>query len=322
VTSTLGSSGRQPADDYLRRLVERCKADHAIQGVLLLGSAAAPGAFDALSDLDLLVITTSPRRHSTAAWLATIDPPPLFSWTYPSPVGGQRVGQAIYEGPLVVDLAFVASHQALLLGLALTGLTRRPVFLRRLPLQAASQLDAWLAIAARGTKVLFDRAGLAQRIARPTEAVPRVWPTSDAYLNTVHSALGLILWESKQLARGELWMALETVDHQVKSRLLTLIEWHAAAVDPKLRDTWYEGRHIEQWADDRWLPSVSRTRSRFDISEAWDALFVTLDLLSEVGTDLARELDYTFPAEQETRVRWWIEARRAASQRGRALGSL
>lgn len=315
VASSGSSSGQRQIDNYLTRFVERCETEHAIQGVLLLGSAAAPGEFDALSDLDLMIITTSPRRLSSAAWLGSIDPPALFSWTYPSPVGGQRVGQAIYDGPLVVDLAFVPSYQALLLGLAVRGLSRRPALRRHLPLKAASQLDAWLAIAARGTKVLFDRAGLAKRIAGSTEAVTRTLPTPDLYLNAVYSALGLILWESKQLVRGELWMALETVDHQVKDCLLTLIEWHAVAVDPEPKDTFYGGRHIQQWADNRWLASLGQARSRFDVSEAWDALFVTLDLLSEVGTEIARALDYTYPVEQEIKVRQWIEARRATSRR-------
>jgi hypothetical protein len=158
--------------------------------------------------------------------------------------------------------------------------------------------------------VLFDRAGVVKRIACSTEVVARTLPTPEVYLNTVSSALGLILWESKQLVRGELWMALETVDHQVKECLLTLIEWHAVAVDPNLTDTFYGGRHIQQWADDRWFPSLLQARSRFDISEAWDALFVSLDLLSEVGSELARALDTTYPAEQEIRVRQWMEARR------------
>lgn len=316
VASSDGPPAQQQIDAYLARFVERCKTEYAIHGVLLLGSAAAPGAFDALSDLDLMVITTSPGRLSSAAWLSSIDPPALFSWTYPSPIGGQRVGQAVYAGPLVVDLAFVPSHQAFLLGLAVGGLSRRPGLRRRLHIQAASQLDAWLAIAARGTRVLFDRAGIANRIASSSEVVTRTLPSADVYLNAVYSALGLILWESKQLVRGELWMALETVDHQLKDHLLTLLEWHALAMNPQLKDTFYGGRYIEQWADNRWLPSLRRARSPYDVSEAWDALFVTLDLLSEVGTDLARALDFVYPVEHEIRVRRWVAARREISAKG------
>jgi hypothetical protein len=128
--------------DYLDRFVTRCEADRKVQGVLLLGSAADPRKIDELSDLDLMVITTSPRRLSSPAWLESIEPPPLFSWTYQSPIGSQRVGQAIYEGPIVVDLAFVTTVQAFLLGLAVRGLARRPALRRLLPANVAAQIDA------------------------------------------------------------------------------------------------------------------------------------------------------------------------------------
>jgi hypothetical protein len=210
--------------DYLDQFVERCRPERTIHAVLLLGSAAGPEMVDVLSDLDLMVVTSSPRRLSSSAWLTSIAPPPLFTWTYPSPVGGQRVGQAVYDGPLVVDLAFVSSFQALLLGMVVGGISRWPVLRRCLPVSVTTQVDSWLTISARGTKVLFDRAGLARRITAHAGPGPRELPARPVYLNTVYSGLGLLLWESKQLVRGELWMALETVDHQVKQCLLTMIE--------------------------------------------------------------------------------------------------
>ena len=44
-------------------------------------------------------------------------------------------------------------------------------------------------------------------------------------------------------------MALETVDQQVKQRLLKMIEWHSIATNPELRETWYGGRRIHERAD-------------------------------------------------------------------------
>jgi hypothetical protein len=309
------SSAAERIAEYLERFVGRCKAEQAVHGVLLLGSMADPDAADALSDLDLMVITTSPRRLSSPAWMDSMDPPALFFWMYDSPIGGQRVGQAIYEGPLVVDLAFVHSLQALVLGTVVKGLSRRPSHRRRLPAEFLSQIDAWLAIVDRGAKVLFDRAGLARRIAFSPVHRTRRLPSEEVYLNTVHSALGLILWESKQLVRGELWMALETVDHQVKECLLTMIEWHSMAVNPELSDTWYGARHMQDWADRRWLPSLRQAWAHLDVAEAWDALFVTLELFSEVATETGLLLGYKYPADDELSVRGWIETRRAAIHR-------
>jgi predicted nucleotidyltransferase len=300
-------------NDYLDRFAERCKAQRGVHSVLVLGSAADDRAIDALSDLDLMVITTSPRRLSTFEWLELDDFPLVFSWTYDSPTGSQKVHQLIYDGPLVVDVAFVSSAQALLLGTAVQALSRWPTLRPRLPSSLMSQIDVWQVIAARGTKVLIDRAGLARRIGTSAKPMSRKRPTEGDYVNTVYSLFGLLLWESKQIVRRELWMALGTVDHQVKACLLTMIEWHAMASNPQLGDTWYGGRRADDWADPKWRPALSRTWPTYDAAGAWDALFATLELFSDVAGDTARLLGYQYPAADDERVRSWIASRRAAS---------
>jgi aminoglycoside 6-adenylyltransferase len=304
------SASSEQVRDYLDHFVAWCQAEHSVRGVILLGSAAQDGAVDPLADLDLLVITKHRRRFSSLEWLELIDPPPMFSWTYQSPVGGETVHQAIYDGPLVVDIALVPSVQTFLLGLAVVGLSRHSLLRRHLPASLTLQLDAWLAITRRGTKVLLDKNGLAKRIAVSVAQVsPRV-PTQEVYLNTVRSLFGLILWESKQLVRHELWMALETVDQQVKQCLLKLIEWHSIATNPQLSDTWYGGRRIDEWADPRWVTALRQTWPTYDVEGAWDALLATLELSSNVAKETAQSLGYRYPVDEELKVRSWIADRR------------
>ncbi|HWT81466.1 MAG TPA: aminoglycoside 6-adenylyltransferase, partial [Candidatus Methylomirabilis sp.] len=290
-----------------------CRGQRGVHGALVLGSAANDRAVDALSDLDLMVITTSRRRLSSLEWLELSDFPLLFSWTYDSPLGGQNVHQLIYDGPLVVDLAFVSSAQAFLLGTGVQALAHSPLLRRRLPPSLKSQIDAWLAIAGRGTTVLFDRAGLARRIAISPAPMSPKRPTQGDYLNTVYSLFGLLLWESKQIVRGELWMAIGTVDHQVKTCLLTMMEWHAMATNPQLGDTWYGGRRVDEWANPKWATAIRHTWPSYDAAQAWDALFATLELFSDVSAETARLLGYQYPAPDERRVRSWITSRREAS---------
>jgi hypothetical protein len=306
------SISSQQASDYLDGFVAWCRAERSVRGVILLGSAAGEGADDPLSDLDLMVITNQRRRLSSPEWLDLIDPPPLFSWTYRSPVGGETVRQAIYAGPLVVDIALVSSVQAFLVALAVSRLSRLSVLRRHLPVSLTLQLDAWLAITGRGTKVLLDKQGLAKRMAASAEVAPKV-PTQDVYLNTVHSLFGLILWESKQLVRHELWMALGTVDQQVKQCLLTMMQWHSIATHPELGDTWYGGRRVQEWADPRWVTALPRAWPSYDVEAAWEALFATLELFSKVAKETAQSLGYRYPVDEELRVRSWIEARRPAA---------
>ena len=307
------SISSEQAGDYLDRFVAWCRSERSVRGVILMGSVAHDGAVDPLSDLDLLVITNQRRRLSSPEWLDLIDPPPLFSWTYPSPVGAQTVRQAIYDGPLIVDIALVSSVQAFLLGMAVKGLSQLSVLRRHLPVSLTLQLDAWLAITGRGTKVLLDKHGLAKRmVASVAEVAPKV-PKQHVYLNTVHSLFGLILWESKQLVRHELWMALGTVDRQVKQCLLTMMEWHSIATNPELGDTWYGGRRVQEWADPRWVAALRQTWPRYDVEGAWDALLATLELFSKVAKETGQSLGHPYPLDEEVRVRSWINARRPAT---------
>jgi hypothetical protein len=94
-----------------------------------------------------------------------------------------------------------------------------------------------------------------------------------------------------------------------------MVEWHSMAMNQELGDTWYGGRHMEIWADQRWLPTLRQAWSRFDGAEAWDALFVTLALFSDVASETGRLLGYKYPADDVLRVRGWVEARRAVSRR-------
>ena len=72
---------------------------------MVMGSVAQSGTEDALSDLDVMLITTKPRELRRGEWLDEIGPRPILSWTYRSPIGRQTVRQVVYDGPLVVDIA-------------------------------------------------------------------------------------------------------------------------------------------------------------------------------------------------------------------------
>ena len=113
---------------------------------------------------------------------------------------------------------------------------------------------------ARGYRVLHDELGLEERTAElqppaapapPNAAAPQL--ASDFWYHA--------LWTAKKLRRGEVFTALECLDGYMKARIVTLLEWHARAVDPAV-DTWHGGRYLERWADPGALVALeARTRS-------------------------------------------------------------
>jgi hypothetical protein len=256
-----------------------------------------------------MIITTRPRQLRRGEWLADLSPAPVLSWTYRSPVGGQTVRQIVYDGPFVVDVATTSWIQAALSGVAVAAITRLPQLRRVFPPTSAQQLDAWSQITRGGALVALDKDGIATRMARSLDGPSTPLPSAADFLNTVQSFFGLLLWQSKQLVRGELWMALGTVDQQVKQQPLIMMQWHTVVVRPGVTETSYSGRHIGQWLDPRWFDSLPRVWAGYDLQEAWTALFATLDLFSAVANEVADAGRYRYPRDDERQLRAWLSER-------------
>ena len=75
----------------------------------------------------------------------------------------------------------------------------------------------------------------------------------------------------------------------MKARLVTLLEWHARAVDPTV-DTWHEGRYLERWADPGALAALERAYAHYDLRDVARALWETIDLWQSLEEETARRL--------------------------------
>jgi aminoglycoside 6-adenylyltransferase len=304
--------------EYLARLVSWAQSASSVRGVLVMGSVAQIGTEDALSDLDVMLITTRPRELRRGGWLDEIGPRPILSWTYRSPIGRQIVRQVVYDGPLVVDIATTSWTQAALTGATITAIARLPWLRRAFGAPISTQLEAWLQITRRGTRVLLDKDGIATRMAASIDEVSIFRPSEAEFLNTVHSLFGLLLWQSKQLVRRELWMALATVGQQVEDQLLVMLQWHAATSPSEAKDTWYGGRHIEQWLDPRLSASLPKIWLGYDVYQAWAALVATLDLFSLAAQEVAHRSRFRYPTDDERQLRTWLSERQPEPTRSDA----
>jgi aminoglycoside 6-adenylyltransferase len=150
----------------------------------------------------------------------------------------------------------------------------------------------------RGHRVLLDRIGVSERLAaianRPTVEAP---PTQGELTELASDFWYHALWTAKKLRRGEVFTALDCLDGYVKARLVTLMGWHARAVDPTV-DTWHGGRFLERWADPGALAALERAFARYDLRDVARALWETIDLWQGLEEEtasrlgLATELDH------------------------------
>ncbi len=142
----------------------------------------------------------------------------------------------------------------------------------------------------RGYRLLLDRVGLAEQLARLAAAsAPPSAPSQGEFDQLVADFWYHALWTAKKLRRGEVFTALECLDGYMKARLVTLLGWHALAIDPAV-DTWHSGRFLERWADPGALSALESAFAHYDLRDVARALWETIDLFQGLEEETARRL--------------------------------
>jgi aminoglycoside 6-adenylyltransferase len=81
-------------------------------------------------------------------------------------------------------------------------------------------------------------------------------------------------------------------------RLVTLLEWHARAVDPTV-DAWHGGRFLERWADPGALAALEIAYARYDLRDVARALWATIDLWQGLEEETAKRLGLALELDHE-----------------------
>jgi aminoglycoside 6-adenylyltransferase len=239
-----------------------------VRAAIVVGSQArAEFPADRWSDLDVPLFVDDPRALAEdASWVESFGTPVL---TFLESTGfGDRVERRVlYETGEDVDFPLLpAAEWRELAGSA----------------EARSML-------ARGYRILHDELGLAEALAElppPDEATP---PDAAALRELSADFWYHVLWTAKKLRRGEVFTAIECLDCYLKARLVTLIGWHAHAIDPAV-DTWHGGRFLERWADPGALAALERAYAHYDLRDVARALWETVDLFQGLEEEVARRL--------------------------------
>jgi len=255
-------------------LLEAAVADWAeerddVLAVLVVGSQARTEApADRWSDLDLGLIVEEPARYlDNRDWLEEFGVPVL---TFLEPTfEGSRERRVLYETGEDVDFVVLP-----------------PSAVEQLPTTPGAAVAL-----ARGYRVLVDRIGLEDRIATLVASAPAAPepPTQVAFTELANDFWFHALWIAKKLRRGEVYTAVDCLDGYLKWRLVTLLGWHARAVDPSV-DTWHEGRFLERWADPGALVHLEFAYGRYSVRDAAYGLWSSVDLWQGLEEETARRL--------------------------------
>ena len=254
-------------------LIEAAVADWAqerddVRAAIVVGSRARTDTpADKWSDLDVLLIVDDPEPYAEDdLWVSEFGTPAL-TFLEDTPAG-QRERRVLYVNGEDVDL---------------------PLF----PLSALERLGGSAnatALLARGYRMLVDKIGLEERLRGLVERAPAMVRPSQADFDQLASDFWYhALWTAKKLRRGEVFTAIDCLDGYMKARLVTLLEWHARAVDPSV-DTWHAGRFLERWADPGALSALEKAFAHYDVRDVARALWETIDLFQGLEEETARRL--------------------------------
>jgi molybdopterin-guanine dinucleotide biosynthesis protein A len=97
------------------------------------------------------------------------------------------------------------------------------------------------------------------------------------------------LWAARRLRKGDVFLSVDAVNGALKRSVVTLLGWHALAVDPEA-PVLEAGRGLERWADAGALSSLELAYAHYDLRDAARALWETVDLFGGLEEETARRL--------------------------------
>ena len=244
------------------------RAQEDVRAAVVIGSQARHEApADRWSDLDVVLFLDEPERlASDASWIESFGTP-VLSFLERAPVSGQVERRVLYDDGQDVDFVLLDAS------------AWREVMAEPDP----------AAVLARGYRVLHDELGISVALAELTSPAEPEPPDAAALSELANDFWYHALWTARKLRRGEVFTAIGCLDGYLKARLVTLLEWHARALDPSA-DTWHGGRFLEHWADPGALAALERAYAHYDLRDVARALWETIDLWQGLEEETARRL--------------------------------
>ena len=280
-----------PPSDYAAleaRFLAWAAAQPALRAAVVVGSRARPEPPHPLSDLDLILFTTTPAVFAAASdWLAALGP--IWTAVRNDTGGGDPEWLVLYAGGLKADFVLTPTPESASLADRLRASPYRNVY-------------------RRGVRVLYNHRGPpalpAEWLRAPLD--PPLLPDQAAFTAGLHAAWYAADRAARLLARGDLWRAHQQVDSALKQALLQMLAWHAHARPGAPARTWDDGRDLARWADPAAFAALPAAFAAHAGPDLWRALFATLALFHRLARETAQSLRYPYPAETEAAVLDWL----------------
>jgi aminoglycoside 6-adenylyltransferase len=159
-----------------------------------------------------------------------------------------------------------------------------------------------------GYKVLVDKDGLTKNLKSATYQASIIKkPSRDQFEKLLFDFWWDTTYVAKCLARDEIFYAKYMSETVIRTNyLVPVIEWWIASQHDWTITTNKHGRLFKKYLPESQWTKLERTFSAADMKGNMDALQGMMDLVHELGEDLAKELGYAYPVELEKRIREYV----------------
>jgi aminoglycoside 6-adenylyltransferase len=259
-------------EHLLQRILAWANAQDNIRAVVQVGSRVRqdhPG--DEWADIDLMLYLTTPETYNDSTdWLTAVAPVWMAIPSYTA--GNDPELLVMFEGGYNVDFVFC------------------PVGALDWLRDHASEDMAYR----HGGRVLLDRDGRAASVIPTTPSVHHPQSPSERDLDVLcQSFWYTCVYIARQIRRGDCWVA-QMASAQQKQMLLKMLEWHTGVKSQWQRDTWHNGRFIQEWADPRALEELPYIFGGFKRDSAAKALRASAVLFHWLAEETAAGLGYPY----------------------------
>jgi aminoglycoside 6-adenylyltransferase len=155
--------------------------------------------------------------------------------------------------------------------------------------------------------LLLEKDGTIVPPAPPNEAdyLPEM-PTAKAFFECCNEFWWVAPYVAKGLWRSEPIFAFQHFNI-LRDQLVRMLEWHIGTRTDFQQSSGKLGKHFQRLlSTDHWM-RLQKTFADADAERTWDAMFVLMDLFTEVALEVAQHFRFEYPHEDDQKVRLHLE---------------
>ncbi|MDR2454381.1 MAG: aminoglycoside 6-adenylyltransferase [Bifidobacteriaceae bacterium] len=256
-----------------------------VAGAAVIGSRGR-GAADPAADLDLVLFAQAPEDLlGEVRWLSPLGR--IWASTVDRSQPGLPVRRLLLDDAVQLDLLI----------LPLDG-----------PQTLAPAAQRVLGdIARRGFTTVKAGGPVPDGLAALIPGEPRsARPSQEEFAELVSRFWIDVVRVARRLGRGEVWSAMRLVNGPLKDAMVQMQSWIAKAVKGGELDTYWEGRHLREWAGRRFESELAGTIAVLYPDAVRRALFETMDQFRLQAIQAAQRWALDYPEALDRRATVWV----------------